>query len=55
MTKLWVKTIGADKKHYEFVFDSTDYTKLTELMAEHGLSDYKIIDWRLKNITFIQK
>lgn len=53
MKKLWVQTIGADKVVREFVFNTDDNYKLTELMIENGLQDYKILDWKLKIITFI--
>lgn len=53
MKSLWVKTIGANGKEQEFVFDTDDYSQLQELMEEHKLSDYKVLDWKLKNITFL--
>lgn len=53
MKKLWVKTKGADNIIREFVFNTDNHYKLTDLMLENGLQDYKILDWKLKIITFI--
>ena len=52
--KLWIKTIGPDNKKYEFVFDTSDYTKTNDLMLEHPeLIGHTLLDWKLKNIQFL--
>lgn len=51
--KLWVKTIGADGNFHEFVFNTTDYTKINELMIANNISDFKLVDWDLRKISFI--
>lgn len=54
MKKLCVKLQGADGKIIEAVFNTEDYKKLNELLNKHQLSDYKIIDFKLKNIKFYE-
>ena len=51
MKKLWVKT-KKDNQYFEFVFNTDDNFKLKDLMIEKGLQDYKILDWKLVDITF---
>jgi hypothetical protein len=54
MKKLCVKLRGADGKIIEVVFNTDDYKQLKEILEKHGLNDYKIIDWKLKNIKFYE-
>lgn len=54
MKKLCVKLQGADSKNIEVVFNTDDCKNIKEILNKHQLSDYKIIDFKLKNIKFYE-
>ena len=51
--KLWVK-LKRDLDHIELVFDTQEYYQLNILIANAGYGDWKVVDWRLKEIEFIK-
>lgn len=51
--KLWVK-LKRDLDRIELVFDTQEYNQLNNLIYKAGYGDWKVVDWRLKEIEFIQ-
>ena len=52
--KLWVKLKSPDYNKIEVIFDTDEYYILDDLLEEHGFKDYKVINWKLKRVVYIE-
>ena len=51
--KLWVKLVHGLNR-IELVFNTDDSDQLESLVADAGYGDWKVTDWELKEIKFIE-
>lgn len=53
MKKIILKMQGASGKIELFILPTDNYSKITELIEFYGLTDYKLLDWKIETITIL--
>jgi hypothetical protein len=52
--KLWIKLKSPQGEDVEVVFNTTHYSNMTELLEQRGFKDFKVIDWKIKRVIFME-
>lgn len=52
--KLSVELKSPNGERFEIIFNTDKYQELKDLLEKNGFKDHKIINWKLKNVIFIE-
>ena len=51
MERIVLKMKGSDGKNKKFILPTKDHYQINNLIDFYGLNDYKLITWKIENIT----
>ena len=52
--KLSVELKSPNGEIFEVIFNTDKYQKLNDLLEINGFKDHKVLNWKLKNVIFIE-